>query len=218
LSNFVIGLDLGQAQDYTALAILERIAQYDGAFREKPPMLHCRHLERYALGTRYPAIVTAVGDMLERPLLKGADLVIDATGVGRAVCDMFTAAKIPHMRVLVTAGDDVNEEGGYFKVPKRDLAGAVQAPLQDHRLKFADGLALGPTLVTEMLNFKVKITAAANDTYGAWREGEHDDLIFAVMLACWWAQRRAGGSVTQSRIKGRPHRPDIRRSVRRVVE
>lgn len=216
MNPFILGLDLGQAQDYTALAIVERIAQRDAGFSEAPPLLHCRHLQRFDLGTRYPAIVAAVGDMLTQPQLRGADLVIDATGVGRAVCDMFTAAKIHHIRVLVTAGDNVNEEGGYYKVPKRDLAGAVQAPLQDKRLKFADGLALGSTLIQEMLNFKVKITAAAHETYGAWREGEHDDLIFAVMLAAWWGQRRSGASVTQSVVRGRAHRPNIRRSVRRA--
>ncbi len=32
-------------------------------------------------------------------------------------------------------------------------------------------------LVQELLNFQVKITAAGNDTYRAWREGQHDDLV-----------------------------------------
>ena len=30
----------------------------------------------------------------------------------------------------------------------------------------------------------MKITAAANDTYNA-REGQHDDLVLALALACW---------------------------------
>lgn len=190
MNKFILGLDLGQAQDYTALTIVERIAQYDNYRNEKPPLLHCRHLERVELGTRYPDIVSKVGAMLKRPPLVGAQLVIDATGVGRAVCDMFTAAHIQHKRVLVTSGDSVNAEGGFWRVPKRDLVSAVQAPLQDKRLKFADGLDLAPTLIKEMLNFKVKITAAAHDTYGAWRENEHDDLLFAVMLAAWWGNRK----------------------------
>ncbi len=42
------------------------------------------------------------------------------------------------------------------------------------------------TLMNELLNFEVKITAAANDVYGAWREGTHDDLVLAVALTCWW--------------------------------
>jgi hypothetical protein len=75
------------------------------------------------------------------------------------------------------------------------LVAAVQAPLQDGRLKFADALTLAPTLVQEMLSFQVKISDNAHDSYGAWREGAHDDLLLAVMLACWWPTRarpRAG--------------------------
>jgi hypothetical protein len=31
----------------------------------------------------------------------------------------------------------------------------------------------------------MKITAAGHHTYGAWREGAHDDELLAVALACW---------------------------------
>jgi hypothetical protein len=36
-----------------------------------------------------------------------------------------------------------------------------------------------------MQNFKAKITASANETFEAWREGQHDDLVLAVALAVW---------------------------------
>ena len=29
----------------------------------------------------------------------------------------------------------------------------------------------------------------AHDSYGAWREKEHDDLVLAVALACWYGER-----------------------------
>lgn len=198
MSNFVIGLDLGQASDYTALAIVEkqfRTVIKNNAYVEELSGLHCRHLERYALGTLYPTIVSKVGDLLQMPLLRGAQLVLDATGVGRGVADMFTVAGVTPKpkKVVVTSGDSLNTAGGYLRVPKRDLVAAVQVPLQAKELKFADGLALGPTLVQEMLNFKIRITESAHDTYGSWRENEHDDLIFAVMLACWWARRPERG-------------------------
>ena len=31
-----------------------------------------------------------------------------------------------------------------------------------------------------------------HDTYGAWREGVHDDLVLATALACWYAERIGG--------------------------
>jgi hypothetical protein len=43
--------------------------------------------------------------------------------------------------------------------------------------------------VRELQQFQVKITAAANETFGVWRDGQHDDLVLAVALACWWAER-----------------------------
>jgi hypothetical protein len=38
-------------------------------------------------------------------------------------------------------------------------------------------------------DFQVKITAAANEVFGVWREGQHDDLVLAVAIAAWLAER-----------------------------
>jgi len=44
-------------------------------------------------------------------------------------------------------------------------------------------------LAREMAEMRVKITPSGNEQYGAWREGEHDDLVLAVALACWGARK-----------------------------
>ena len=44
-------------------------------------------------------------------------------------------------------------------------------------------------LIRELETFRVKITEAANETFGAWREGQHDDLLLAVALAAWAGER-----------------------------
>ncbi|MEJ7863244.1 MAG: hypothetical protein WKF90_16565 [Pyrinomonadaceae bacterium] len=59
----------------------------------------------------------------------------------------------------------------------------VQLYLQSRRLKIASQLPEADTLTRKLQNFRVKITDAANDTYGAWREGTHDDLVLAAALA-----------------------------------
>jgi hypothetical protein len=43
-------------------------------------------------------------------------------------------------------------------------------------------------LVRELLNFRVKISDLGHDTYNAWRESEHDDLVLAVAIAAWVAE------------------------------
>jgi len=61
---------------------------------------------------------------------------------------------------------------------------------QNERLKIAAGLSMADALVGELLNFKVKIDPkTAHDSYAAWREGDHDDLVLSVSLAAWWADR-----------------------------
>ncbi len=43
-------------------------------------------------------------------------------------------------------------------------------------------------MVKELTSFKVKITAAANETFGEWREGYNDDLVLALALGVWWGE------------------------------
>jgi hypothetical protein len=80
-------------------------------------------------------------------------------------------------------------KAGTGRVPKRDLVGVLQVLLQTERLKVSRKLALGPILQQEMLNFRVKIDSiTAHDSYAAWREGQHDDLVLSVSLAAWWGE------------------------------
>jgi hypothetical protein len=46
-------------------------------------------------------------------------------------------------------------------------------------------------LMSELADFRVRISASGSDTYGAWRGGAHDDLVLALALAVWWADRIA---------------------------
>jgi hypothetical protein len=62
--------------------------------------------------------------------------------------------------------------------------------MQKGHLKIAREMALADTLKRELLNFKVKINiATGHDSYEAWREGDHDDLVLAVAMACWCGER-----------------------------
>ena len=128
--------------------------------------------------------------MIQTPPLAGdVYCVVDATGVGRPVVDMLHDAKIrPLIAVTITGGDTVSRDGTDYRVPKRDLVSTLQVELQNDRLKIAEGLDLSAILVREMQNFRVKINiATGHDSYEAWREGDHDDLVLAVALALWYA-------------------------------
>jgi hypothetical protein len=127
--------------------------------------------------------------LLENPTLKGqTELVVDATGVGRPVVDMFRQRGLKPTAITITGGDTVTYDHGW-RVPARDLVGGVQVLLQTNRLKFSAGIPAVPQLVQELLAFRVKINPlTAHDSYGN-REGQHDDMVFAVAVAAWWGQR-----------------------------
>lgn len=186
-----LGLDLGQQQDPTALAALERVGR---VFDDRTEYhFAARHLQRWPLGTSYPDITAAVQKGLGRPEYQGrpVHLVVDQTGVGRAVVDWMRRQGIRLVAVTITGGDTTvqDEETGDWRVPKRELAAVGQVLLQSGRLKIAERLPEAAILVNELLNFRVKISAAGNDTYSAWREGIHDDLVLAVLLAAWYGNR-----------------------------
>jgi hypothetical protein len=36
-----------------------------------------------------------------------------------------------------------------------------------------------------MTDMRMRISPKGNEQFGAWRDGEHDDLVLGVSLACW---------------------------------
>jgi hypothetical protein len=138
------------------------------------------HLERLPLATPYPGVVAHVGRMLARTPLRGkAELVIDFTGVGRPVFDIFIGAGISPIGVTITAGDSVANDGLVYRVPKLILISRVQALLHDGRLKIHKGLPDAPALVAELQEFRAEVTDSGYWKFGA-RAGKHDDLVLAV--------------------------------------
>jgi hypothetical protein len=166
--------------------------------RPPHPPLYLRHLERYELGTPYPEVIQRVIRLLTRPPirhhLERTRLIVDATGVGRPVVDSFRAQGVHPVSVLIHGGDSVTAEAPgpeilNLRVPKRDLVAAVQTTLQSRRLQIAAGLTLANVLRKELLNFRIKIDPrTAHDSYSHWREGDHDDLVLATAVACWYRE------------------------------
>jgi hypothetical protein len=213
--SYLVGLDIGQVSDYTALAILERTKPTDRAYsstvvfgavqgssslegvpvceatQKKEKSFAVRHLERFPLGTSYPKICERVADLFDEPPLSGGTLAVDQTGVGRAVVDMIRRARPQAIirPITIVAGHAVVPDEAGWHVPKRELVSVMQVLLQSRRLQVARGLPLAPVLVRELETFRVKITASANETFESWRERDHDDLVLSVAMAAWVGDR-----------------------------
>ena len=139
---FYIGIDLGQAHDYTAICVIEKVYEelsneqkakltrdfrarqnyqwgnvdLDQYLRRATPTLHLlRHIERIPLGTTYPLIIDIVKSRVETPLLqRKCHLVVDATGCGRPVVDLFYKSHMPISPVVITGGHKVVFEDNFI--------------------------------------------------------------------------------------------------------
>jgi hypothetical protein len=191
----LMGVDLGQTTDYTAICVVKRQDP-------RPWGYHVVYLERLPLGTTYPQVVDRVKTLLHTEPLRGdTALVVDGTGVGKAVVDLMVAQGLAPLDVSIHGGEAVSVDGRHYRVPKRDLVAVLQVLLQSKRLLVAASLPEAGTLVKEMLSFRVKITEHANDTYAAWRENAHDDLVLAVAIACWFGERGLGAKLSHRKMR-----------------
>ena len=189
----MIAADLGQTNDFTAFAIIER-AEYLGAWNpvafthEIEAVCSLRFLHRMPLGTPYPRIVERIAELVASKGLQSGtrNLVVDATGVGRPVVDLLQAAELgcKIWPVNITSGASEGSGADGYRVPKRDLIMGLLLMIQNRELKIAQGMAEGQALLKEMANMRVSVTSGGREKFGA-RSGEHDDLVLAVALAVW---------------------------------
>lgn len=210
-TSYAIGLDLGQSQDYSALAVLQHVAVlpsdwtlhnyhrrlqefYNGERypQELPPLraeLRVVHLQRWELGTPYTDVVNDAAALARTWQLSGSRFLFDRSGVGRPVGDLFWKAyeqgrmgeTLPEGRTITGA-----ERSGRGTTAKRDLIAALEIPIQQGRFKIPAGLPLADVLERELTSFQMKITAKqGRESYDIERRaGEgHGDLVIAVALA-----------------------------------
>jgi hypothetical protein len=92
-------------------------------------------------------------------------------------------------RVTITGGSAVTPAGdGRYRVAKKELVSILRRLLGTDRLQIEQTLPEAPVLSQELGTFQVKISEAKNETFEAWRERDHDDLVLAVAIACWAAE------------------------------
>lgn len=192
--NFTIGIDLGMITDYSALAVTERlIAAKEVPFNggkdiQEDDHHHVRYIKRWDLGTPYPEIIKQTGALMRKANLQDAEMIIDATGVGKKVVELF---QIAYQRELlgnhwprgyvITAGRKATKT----EVPKRELVSNMQALLQTGRIKVGQ-FPEATILRGELMHFRAKVLPNGYETYESARERDHDDLVLAVALACWY--------------------------------
>ena len=192
---FYAGLDLGQRRDHSALVVVERKETVQH-FQKELEALLVRHVERMPLGTSYPQVVARVKEVVQGNELQGqCSLVVDGTGVGAPVVEMLRGAQLgcEITAVTITGGGRENSyqmAGGGWNVPKQDLLAGVQLLLERGELRIAKQMREAALLVKELRDMRVMVGSGGRVRMGAEGTGEHDDLVIALALGCWRAQRR----------------------------
>jgi hypothetical protein len=192
-----VGLDLGQANDFTALAVLARpLVDSRKPWRLRRPPYTLGHLERFHMGTPYREIFAGLREMLCKPPLYRSIVAVDITGVGQAVVNHLKESLLgPDVHCLlctaaITSGQAAGDVAGVgWCIPKKELVGVLQVFLQNRRLQIPRTLPHATLLVEELEKFKMKVKAPrADQSLEDWREGPHDDLVFAVGLAAYYGE------------------------------
>lgn len=204
--DWIVGIDLAQGgSDYTAMVVTERVlppgkpAEYSvihiDRYRDRlaPEIIPTRSLELWQeLNFRYQERMKAsYGYLPPTPVEAKVRFAVDATGVGPFGVFPLVDAGFHPFSILIHGGNAVTHpDEDTYHIPKRDLAGVINVLLGTRRLTIAEGLPETRVLRAELENFKVKINLRGHDSYAAgtsekWRDGEHDDLVLALAIACW---------------------------------
>lgn len=196
--RLICGLDLGQSQDHSALCAVERLKLDKPVFRRKYRYV-VRLLEEYPLGVSYPEQVKRTVATLSHQALRGSSCGVDYTGVGRPVFDMLKDARPPVLLypVLTTSGHNVtfDKDTREIHVPKTEQVSLLQVLIQAQLIGWHQKLTAGQKLKDQLLKFRLKITKAKNETFGA-ESGSNDDLVSALMTACYVGEYFGGGDAT----------------------
>ena len=184
LPFYTLGLDPGKARDPTALALIE--SDYDDDIDR------LRELHRFPLGTPLTELPALLTPRLTTPPLAGrVRIAIDATGIGGAIVELLRQ-RLPRIDVhaiTITSGASVTGTRKDPRVPKQDLIATTSVILEQGFLRIAKDMRETETLRDELLSFQQNSTEHGHDTFGA-TSGQHDDLVIALSLALWLAEKQ----------------------------
>jgi len=155
-----------------------------------------RHLRqpRYATPERHPDL--PAGWLMSTGWDFGIDVTlrVDVTGLGRPVFELIEREAADHgeqdlfrygltlVACTFTHGDRLTWSGGGQSVGKAYLCSRLQSLIRGDRLHAARTTEMD-AMQQELLAYEIRVDPNANDRYGAFAVGAHDDMVTAVGLA-----------------------------------
>ncbi|MCP4548616.1 MAG: hypothetical protein GY835_19340, partial [bacterium] len=139
----------------------------------------------------YPAVAARVGEIATRVKARTdlySTIFVNATGTGAPVIDLIAEQARDReiiWPVFFNYGDRRKEEWEselQVTLGKAYLVTRLQTLLQTDRLHLSR-TSEAEALAQELLDYEVKVDEHANERYGAFSVGTHDDLVMALGLA-----------------------------------
>ncbi len=202
--RYHIGLDLGQS-DPTAIVIIEdkRLPEWSSPVQQRlGERQRCVVYADRVMDTRYPDIARHAASLTQRsPIAERWTLTVDATGVGRAFCDVLDEWQLQHTRVQMTGGMTANRKGRFWNVSKNILITGLASAIETRHLTIAGDLPLRTEFVRELESFQIKFTAAGNQVLDAGGAGHHADMAVACALA-WFRSEQPTQAIGVGHLVG----------------
>jgi hypothetical protein len=207
-SRWCLGWDPAQSGDSSALVLCERVRlpvepENNGVDahtlrqRLSSPIIYVRHLERLPQRMTYPSQLRYVKSLLTSPQLRGkrVELVIDRTGVGRAIGDQAKEMGLHPTLLTITSGSTPgSDDDGALRIPKLELVSRLQSCLHNGELRYPSRHPETAELMRQLASF----TATMNASGAASFEGanSHDDYPLALSYCTYQLRMRPGNSYT----------------------
>jgi hypothetical protein len=203
--RIILSVDLGKRQDHTALVVTETKRELRKNKRSKNIAVTTstvRDIQRLPLGTDYDVVAQEIhstfwDDRLwlrhdQSGELVAPTLLVDAGGVGDAVCDdLRKDLGMPFVRYRLVRGTAAETRHGRldYTVPRTIMFQQLYAAFQTERIRIDRRLENAKVLLAELKGLQVERNEETGYVKVVHRENEHDDLAIALAAANWWANR-----------------------------
>ena len=190
----VIGVELGQRTRPSALCVADAERRWNPESREKETHFVIRHLERLVAGTSYPEVGRRLEEVAKGALRHdtgeesldqdGTALVYaNATGLGEPIMQILRREELELVAVYFNHGDRrFKESESEVRLGKAYLVARLKALFQTAQIHLPRTRE-AMELARDLQDYEVHVTEDANERYGSFPVGRHDDLITALGLS-----------------------------------
>ena len=193
--SHILGLDLGQENDFSALTLIRVI--YDNDEHQPYPTVLIEGLKKFNNANYIDQMdyVIKLRESVTKKIGYKPWLVVDRTGVGAGPCDHLEKKGVAFRPVWMTSGSKVTRKKGSYYVPKADLITRLQGFLLAGAIGIPD-TPDGKDLKSELAGYQFAVKPSGHVTYGNdVGEGpaivKNDDRVISLALALFFYEELA---------------------------